>query len=152
MWSISVLHYRCLLSTDRANDLVRVCRNYYTSGSGYFNATNKSEIDEALRAVNMTFQNNNNRDNPCMDLMMNYLCHYYFPSCNVTTGEVTPVCSSTCSLLSNNEDCVVLRRIADMRIEEQAVDPPSDSCSVTYLVDDDDPPPTATDNCLAIEG
>ena len=142
-----------MLSTDRANDLVRVCRNYYASGSGYFNATNKSEIDDALQAVNRRFRNDDNRDNPCVDLMMNYLCHYYFPSCNVATGEITPVCSTSCSLLSNNENCVVLRGIADMQLGGQAVDPPSHSCSVTYLVDDDDDPlPTVTENCLAIEG
>ena len=143
------------MSTNRENDLVRVCRNYYASESGYFNATNKSEIDDALQAVNGRFRNDDNRDNPCVDLMLNYLCHYYFPSCNVATGEITPVCSTSCSLLSNNENCVVLRGIADMRLEEHAVDPPSDSCSVTYLVDDDDdddPPPTVSESCLAIEG
>ena len=139
------------MTTDRrGGDLVRPCRNYYASDSGYFNTTtNKDDIDEALRRINSRFQNEDNSDNPCTDLMLNYLCNYYFPSCNLMTDEVTPVCSTSCALLANNEDCVDLREnIVDVQLED--IGPPSDSCSQTYQVDD--PPPTVTANCLAIEG
>ena len=138
------------MSTDGRNGLIRACRGFYALDSGYLNAANKTEIDEALEMINSRFRNNANRDNPCRDLMLNYLCNYYFPSCDLETGEITPVCSSSCALLANNEDCVDLRVIADRQLED--VGPPSDSCSQTYQVDDDDDPPMVTDSCLAIEG
>ena len=143
------VHCRCL-STGIGSDLIRTCGDFYASDSGYLNATNKTDIDEALRRIDSMFQNDDDSDNPCTDLMLNYLCNYYFPSCDLETGEITPVCSSSCALLANNADCVDLReRIVDMQLED--VGPPSDSCSQTYQADDD-PPPTVTESCLAIEG
>ena len=88
-------------------------------------------------------------DNSCIELMENYLCHYYFPSCNVTTGEVTPVCRSSCALLANNEDCSELMKYVNGQLTQYNVAPPDD-CRQTYSIYVN--PPAVSENCLSIEG
>ena len=100
----------------------------------------------ALPRINDIFHDQHN-DNPCVDFLLNYLCHYYFPQCNLTTGEVTPVCNSSCALLVNLEVCAELRAIANEQLEQ---DSPGDSCSPTYRSYVN--PIPLSGNCLSIEG
>ena len=76
-------------------------------------------LQEALHMINDTFQSE--LDNSCVELMENYLCHYYFPLCNLTTGEITPVCRSGCALLLNNQDCAELREITNEQLNQHNV-------------------------------
>ena len=85
---------------------------YYSGSDGYINGSEISGLLEVLQRISDTFQSES--DNVCIELMEHYLCHYYFPSCNMTTGEITPVCSSSCGLLINNEDCSKLMEITNM--------------------------------------
>jgi len=104
----------------------------------------------ALNRVNNIFQSDSNNLNPCLDLMEQYLCYYYFPLCNVMTGEIIPVCSSSCALLRNNEDCSDLLEIANEEFEQDNISPPGDMCILTYrnFVNT----PRISTNCTSIEG
>ena len=104
----------------------------------------------ALLRISRTFQNESNNLNPCVDLMENYLCHYYFPLCNLTTGETTLVCNSSCALLVNNVNCSDLRTIANEELEEDDIVPPDDVCLQTHSSYIN--PPVLSGNCLSIEG
>ena len=99
----------------------------------------------ALRRIRDGFVNNN----PCVDLMENFLCHYYFPPCNLVTGEITPVCSDSCALLANNENCSMLRKTVDMQLNGNGITPINDTCTMTYRHFDN--PPRVASNCTSIE-
>ena len=114
------------------SDFVSLCERYYSYRDGYFCGTGPgiTGLQEALHMINGTFQNE--PDNSCIELMENYLCHYYFPLCNVTTGEITPVCRSSCALLLNNQDCTELREIANEQLNQHNIIPPDNKCLQTY--------------------
>ena len=114
---------------------------------GYFIGNETTGLQEALHMINVTFQRE--LDNSCIELMENYLCHYYFPSCNVTTGEITPVCRSSCALLANNKDCSELMNYVNGQLKQHNVTPPGD-CGQTYSIHVN--PPAVSENCLSIEG
>ena len=87
--------------------------------------------------------------------MENYLCHYYFPLCNQTTGEITPVCRSSCALLANNEDCSELVEITNEELVEITNEELSQvdsigNCLQTYR--NYSGVPAVSENCLSIEG
>ena len=82
--------------------------------------------------------------------MLNYICHYYFPSCNQTTDEITPVCDRTCTFLTNNRNCSTLRGIANEELELRNILSTGESCPQTYRPLTNSPP--LSENCLAIEG
>ena len=130
-------------------DLLKLCGRYYGPRDGYFNGSEISGLQITLPRINEIFQNDHDL-NPCMDLTLNYLCHYYFPLCNLTTGEITPVCSGSCAILLNNEDCYQLRTIANEELENDSVISTGDSCLQTYhsyaTV------PVVSEICLSIEG
>ena len=94
-----------------------MCAPYYTPGNGYFRGNEISGIHMDLLEISDIFDNEYSL-NLCVDLMLNYLCHYYFPSCNLTTGEVTPVCSSSCVLLLINQDCSNLSTVVNRELEQ----------------------------------
>ena len=104
----------------------------------------------ALQRISVTFDDEYNL-NPCVDLTLSYLCHYYFPSCNLATGEITPVCSSSCSLLRFNQDCATLTAVVNKELgQEIVVIEDAQSCSQTYYSYVDIAP--VSGNCLLIEG
>ena len=101
-----------------------------------------------MQAINDAFQNDDN--NPCVPLMIEYLCQYYFPPCDIVSGEIIPVCTSSCALLANNENCYDLREFANDELEIRNVAPPDDSCIQTYRSYVD--PPAVSESCSSIEG
>ena len=130
-------------------DFVELCRPYYNPESGYFSSGSEiSGLRMALPSINDLFQDDRNL-NPCVDLMLNYLCLYYFPSCDLTTEEITPVCDSSCALIANNENCSELREIANGQLKRYNVTPSSD-CRQTYSIYVN--PPAVSENCLSIIG
>ena len=140
-------HYRCVSPNSSDDDFGILCETYYSGSDGYINGSEISGVLETLQKISDTLQSES--DNACIELMENYLCHYYFPSCNMTTGEITPVCSSSCGLLTNNEDCSELMKIINMQLKQNNVTSPFD-CLQTYhmLINS----PTVSENCLSIEG
>ena len=136
------------MPVNGSSDTIGFCRRYYSSEDGYFSGSTLSGLQTTLQAINDTFQNDT--DNPCVPLMLQYLCFYYFPVCNLTTDEIIPVCGSSCILLANTEDCPELREIANSELERNNIAPPDDSCAYThrsYVI-----LPVISDSCLSIEG
>ena len=127
-----------------------MCITYYDDIDGYFSGSSLNRLQEAFQGITETFNSESHSLNPCVDLMLNYLCHYYFPSCNQTDDEITPVCNRTCTFLTNNQNCSVLREIANQELEQHNLLSTGDSCVQTYrsFVN----PPPVSENCLAIEG
>ena len=143
------VRYRCLSTNSNNSDFVGLCQTYYSPENGYYSGSEISGLQMALPRINDIFHDQHN-DNPCVDFLLNYLCHYYFPQCNLTTGEITPVCSSTCALLANNEDCADLGEIANEELEINNIPSPNDSCFQTFR--SYNTPPTVSEGCLSIEG
>ena len=137
------------MPANRTRDVPRFCRRFYSDDDGYFIGS-QLNVQMALSRIDNIFQMPSNNLNPCLDLMERYLCHYYFPLCNLMTGEIIPVCSSSCSLLRNNEDCSDLLVIANEEVERDGVIPPFDTCIQTHrnFVNT----PSISQNCIAIEG
>ena len=142
------IHYRCILPDNSTDEVVTLCAPYYSPGNGYFSGNEISGIHMDLLHIRDTFDDEYDL-NPCVDLMLNYLCNYYFPSCNLETDEITPVCSGTCNLLLVNQDCATLSVVVNRELE-QDVFSADDLCSQTYNSYDDTPP--VSGNCLSIEG
>ena len=148
-YKFEFIYYRCVLSNSTTDtEFVGFCTPYYSPGNGHFSGSEISGLQMALSEINRMFQDEHNLSS-CMDLMLNYLCHYYFPSCNLTTDEITPVCESSCALLANNENCSKLREIVDEQLEHYNVTP-SSGCLQTYNMYVD--PPAVSQNCLSIIG
>ena len=145
------IHYRCVSPNSDSTDFLSFCKRYYNNVDGYFNGSEISDLRMAMSRINDRFQNEHNL-NPCGDLMLNFLCHYHFLLCNLMTSEITPVCSSSCALLLNNENCSVLRPIVEEELEKDSIVSPAadDSCLQTHHFNDN--PPTVSGNCLSIEG
>ena len=137
-----------LLTND--TNLPRMCTRHYDGRDGYFSGSVLTDLETTLSRITERFNSEPHNLNPCVELMLNYLCHYYFPLCNQTTGEITPVCSRSCTLLTNNQNCSALREIANEELEQENVLSPGDSCAQTYQSFVNQPP--VSENCLAIEG
>ena len=91
----------------------------------------KQTLHDAVLFVNSNISNNLEQ---YAQLIGNYLCHYYFPVCNMDGDKIRPVCSSSCNVLLNNEECSNLLKNALNLIAEQNITllPDNDSCAMTY--------------------
>ena len=129
---------------------------FYTDNfdNAYYDGGTLPGIREALNhALEAPDSNTSSIHVQCMDVIGHYLCHYYYPVCDVDHNEILPVCSSSCNLLFNNEICSelfmdTLTLIAEQNITESLL-PSSDSCASTYHIFDQ---PDVSDACLDIEG
>ena len=65
------------------------------------------------------------------------------------TGTITPVCSSSCNLLFNNEGCSDLLMEAVQMMQEFPVAPSGESCEETFLPLTNTPEPV---ECESIDG
>ena len=144
------VHYRCVSLNNNVTDLPISCVRYYSPGNGYFDGNEIIGLQMALSRISYAFHNESDDLNLCIELMEQYLCYYYFPLCNLTTGETTLVCSSSSALLVNNEDCSELRTIANRELEQDDIVPPDDVCIQTYSTDINTS--VISGNCLSIEG
>ena len=137
------------MSLSNNTRLPEICTVYYDDGDGYFDGSSISGLQNSFQRIDNMFQRVSD-SNQCVELMKSYLCHYYFPSCDQTTGEIVPVCRRSCALTLNNEDCSALRRIVTDILEQENVLSPGDSCLQTHrsFVN----PPLVSEDCLAIEG
>ena len=91
--------------------------------------------------------------NQCTELIGNYLCNYYFPLCRTDRNEFFPVCSSSCNLLYNNEECSNLLMDTLSYLVEQNITvlPDNNSCERTHHPFGPDHP-GESNFCLSIEG
>ena len=152
---LHLCHYRCRLLSNANNDnnFPTLCTRYYDGSSdgldGYFSGSVINGLEMALSRSTDRF-NSEHSLNSCRDLTLNYICHFYFPSCNQATGEITPVCDQTCVLLTNNDDCYTLRGVVNEELERQNIASTGESCIQIYrsFVN----PPPVSEYCLPIEG
>ena len=112
-------------------------------------------LHDALMSINSSASMSNySAADQCVQLLGHYLCHYYFPLCRVTMigqNEIIPPCSSTCSLLINNEECSDLLMIALNVIENITILPDNDSCIMTHRSFNVSDPPDVSPNCIGLE-
>ena len=142
------LYYRCVSSNNTSDNLPGFCRRYYDLEEYLINGSLNIDLRRSLGRINDMFQSESYNLNPCVELMENILCNYYFPLCDQITGEITPVCRSSCALLANNVDCTELMEIVNDELSEVADSP--GNCLQTYR--DYDNLPAVSDNCVSIEG
>lgn len=144
------VHYRCVLPDDSTNRVIPLCAPYYSPGVGYFDGSQISGLRQALERISNAFDDDEYNQNPCVNFMLNFLCYYYFPLCNLTTEAFTPVCDSSCYLLELTVDCPELRDFAYDELERDNVNAPDESCFQTHRSYVN--PPRMSGDCVAIEG
>lgn len=113
----------------------------------------RQTLHSAFLFVNSSTSTPNNLDQ-CVQLIEHYLCLYYFPLCRSEDGKILKVCSSTCNLLFNNENCSNLFMNALNYIGEQNITllPDSDSCATTFRPFVESDQPSVSQKCASIEG
>ena len=141
------VHCRCVSLNNTSTDLPGFCRRYYNDNEHYINGNIERGLQIILSAINGIFQSDSYNLNPCVELMENYLCHYYFPLCNQTTGEIIPVCRSSCTLLANNKDCSeLMMEITNEMLRCDSID----NCLQTFRIYEN--AAAVSENCLSIQG
>ena len=151
----------------RANDATtsmvpELCHDYYTFGNGGNNNNiaiydggilpdTSQALNDALMIINSS---TNSHLDHCVQLLQSYLCHYYFPTCHVNRNEIYPVCSSSCNLLINHDDCSDLLVTALHIIAEQNITllPDDDLCVMTYRSFNGSASLDVSSNCRSVEG
>ena len=123
--------------------------NYYDDGDGYFSESTLSGLQNAFQRISNMVRSVSD-SNQCVELMTNFLCHYYFPLCNQITGEIIPVCNHSCALTLTDEDCSSLREIVNGELEQDNVTSPKESCSQTYHSFSN--PSSVSKDCFSIYG
>ena len=92
--------------------------------------------------------------NQCADLIASYLCHFYFPVCQTDDRGIHPLCSTTCNLLFNHEECssLLINVISLITNYNISIVPDNDSCVVThrsYAMSDQ---PVISEYCFQTQG
>ena len=108
-------------------------------------------LRRALNIVFDTFDTEPANNSECVESVQQYLCYYYFPSCNFETGEINPVCDDSCDSLFDNDDCLSLIMLAyqQFMLHEISVIP-DESCSQTYRPYAN--PVSVSDDCEELQG
>ena len=126
-----------------------MCTRYYDGSDGYFSGRSLGGLRNVFQRAIDEFDREHSL-NPCVDLMLNYFCHYFFPLCDQATGEIIPVCGRSCTLLTNNQNCSALRDIINDELERESLASTGDTCGQTHRSFVNSPP--VSENCFAIEG
>ena len=126
----------------------QTCRSYYAFGEGFFNDTLKGRLRRSLDNITRIFDG---RDSQCVDLILRYLCYYYFPVCDLSTGVVTTSCVSTCNLIVNNQDCSNLLEEARDIINQISANTPVPNYDCTRTYDTISNPTLISEQCREIE-
>ena len=151
--------YSCRANDVRTSVAPELCHDYYTFGGSSNNAIYDGDLLPGIpQALNVTLMNISSSTpdhlNHCVELLERYLCHYYFPMCRVNRNEIEPVCSSSCNLLLNDDDCsdllvTALHIIADHNI---TLSPDDDMCVMTYRPFNGSGKPSISSDCRSLEG
>ena len=114
------------------------------------------DIQQALNDALLVVSSNTSYNlSPCVTLVENYLCYYYFPRCIMRNNKILPVCRDSCNLLFNNEECSSLLQNALSVVIDHNITllPDNNSCAMTYRsFTDSDQPINVSEECLEIEG
>ena len=120
----------------------------------------EEEVIPGLRkALNDTYNflhyhlNTSSHQYQCTELMGTYLCNYYFPFCRMDRNDIIPVCTSSCNLLHNNEECKNMLMYTLSYFAEQGITvlPDNNSCEMTHRLFGPDRP-SESNFCLGLEG
>ena len=140
----------------------RVCAEFYRdnpppAGGIIDESSNFPRIRMVLDGLLNNTPSTSEIDDLCVQLVRRYFCNYYWPVCDVATGSIYPVCTSSCNLLFNNEVCTdyLMRAIDMVMVEGIDVVPSPSSCTRTLLLPEflpDTPEPLLADTCISIEG
>ena len=150
--------YRCKHFSQRNSTVIsKFCDKYYVENfdDSYYDKDEVPGIKEILNdGLFAGYSNASNDFYQCTELISHYLCHYYFPVCDMDHDEILPVCSFSCNLIFNNEDCHNLFTNALDLIVEQNITilPSNESCTATYHPFTGSDKPEVSDFCLDIEG
>ena len=127
------------------------CNNvsFYDNDDAVFNGSRINLLPRVLDMIKRRIESSSNPE--CAESVQQYLCHYYFPRCNLTTGEIIPVCDSSCELLFNNDSCRGLFTIASQELGRSNIPIPNDTCLRTYR-SFNIRPPSVSDECTEIRG
>ena len=126
--------------------------NFYDSNDAVFNESRIANLQRVLDRIIFRTINAETVDNPeCAETVQQYLCHYYFPRCNMTTGEIFPVCDSSCELLMENDDCNDLFMLASQELGRSNLPIPDELCLRTHRSFNIHPP-AVSNICTEIEG
>ena len=139
------------MSQTTRNGLARSCMDYYDQDDGFVNATLRGAVRMTL---DMIIEANLLTLSSCADMVQQYLCHFYWPVCNVTNAEVIPVCSESCVSLFDNEECfMALTNAIEMlqgSIRDNSLSLLPESCDTTTreLMESH----IESEDCIVIEG
>ena len=88
----------------------------------------------------------------CVQLIREYFCGFYYPLCDLETGIIIPVCSSSCNMIFNNEHCSNLLKDARRTIRQRNVNvlPSGESCEETFTPLTNTPEPAVSHECIDI--
>ena len=88
----------------------------------------------------------------CVQLIREYFCGFYYPLCDLETGIIFPVCSSSCNMIFNNEHCSNLLMDAIRTMEQQNITevPSGESCEETFVPLTNTPEPAVSHECIDI--
>jgi len=118
----------CVKAITPMTGLADSCMGYYDQNDGFINGTLWRMIRRTFDDIEVDL-----REEPCADMVQQYLCHFYWPVCDLTNGEVIPVCSDSCTSLFNNEECYSTLTTAIGTLQEEIRDDsfsvPSESCN-----------------------
>jgi len=128
--------------------LARSCMAYYDRNDGFVNGTLRGMIRMTLDNIEEDLTGSF-----CANMVQQYLCHFYWPVCNVTNGEVISVCSDSCNSLFNNECSSALTsaiEILQRNIRDNSLILPPESCNTTTreLMESH----IESEDCIVIEG
>ena len=131
--------------------LPRSCNNrgFYHTDDTVFQGNQNNSLG---RAIDGTFDNLNaefSSNSECVESVQRYLCYYYFPLCDMTTGDIIPVCDSNCELLLENVACSNVLVVASEGLRTHNVSIPDESCSRTHQPFIN---PVISNDCIEIEG
>ena len=130
--------------------LPRVCEQFYGEDEGFYNITFMNGLRSVTDNLKTEFSNFLGDADPCVQYVLNYICYYYYPVCNLTTGVVSYACISSCGLLVNNQHCSDLLSLASDRIEDANIPEPEADCGRPARLPEE--PTVVAEECISIEG
>ena len=148
---------RCMMLGPRS--VPRSCARFYDDNSAHYNGSTiyggiiARDLDNLLSdGTSMT--STHDVQDLCAELIHNYFCYYYYPLCDIETGEIIPVCTESCNLLYNSDVCsdLLISALSMLRRGRYPVPDEDDVCERGFLPFPNTSDPSLVDYCENIEG
>ena len=150
---------RCRYPEERDSEIPNSCIQFYDFEDFnvmYYDGGVIPYLKEILNYTIFEVYSNASSDLiQCANLIGNYLCHFYFPVCQMNDRGIHPICSTTCNLLFNNEECssLLINAINLIATYNITTVPDNDSCVTTYRsYAMSDQPDSISNFCFTSEG